>query len=278
MSSDQTGSVVRMDDRAMRRAAAWLASRGAAGIAPSPLLAARLRVRRRIVIAMFGVVVLVGLVAVATYGRLGWDSYQSYQRGVVARLLGNMVFVLVVVLARWLALRAVRRADRRIGAALSRRVAHPTPFGWRAVLGRRLAIPALTFGGAVGIGVAAAVLARTTQDLMMVAVLLLGVAVLAAMTAVEIAEILRRPALAEDAASLAADDALRIDDARGVATSPLPVLLAALTATSLTPSAASSLTGFSFAFIGLFLVATVWDQTVSPTSAIPGGSTPATTS
>jgi hypothetical protein len=279
MSADQTAGPSRVDDRAIRRAATWLGRHGLAGLAPSPLLATRLRVRRRIVASLFAAVAVIGLVAVLTYGRLGLDGYPADRRTVLARLLGNFAVVLVAVVARWSALRAVRRADRRIGATLSLRVAHPTPPGWRIVLGRRrIAVSAVLYGGALGVGIAALVRARSTQDRLVVGVLLLGLAALAAMTVAEVAEVLRRPALADDAMSLAADDALRGDDARGVIASPLPVALAAFTVTSLPAYETSSLVGFCYALIGFFLVAMMWEQAVTPPSVVPGGRAPASTS
>src|SRR5262245_20105481 len=145
MSFGSAGDSLAVGDRALRRAATWLGRHGMVEIPPTRLLAARLQARRRIKAAVVTVVAVIGVVTVLT---LTGRHVSPHTTGLV-----NGVLVAVTVLANWLLLRAERRADRRIGGALSRRVAHTTPVGWRTVLGpARLAISVAMFVGGLGIG------------------------------------------------------------------------------------------------------------------------------
>src|SRR6266540_2474770 len=103
--------------------------------------------------------------------------------------------------------RASTWLDRRIGAALTHRAAHPVPPAWHDLLGRRA---------------------------------------------------LARPTLAEDAGSLAADDALRAEDARTAVTSPMPVLLAEFTALALPGETASRLASVCVVAAVLACAVSVW--------------------
>jgi FtsH-binding integral membrane protein len=258
-----TADPLAVSDRTVRRAAAWLIRHGLTGAEPTPLLAARLRVRRQSLTAVVAALVVLGVLVVATFGNVGTDSAESFRRTATVRLIGNVAVVVAVVLARWLWLRVVRRADRRLGAALARRVAHPAQPGGRAVLGRTgLAGIAVSYGGALGIGIAALVLVHTAQDRLTAAVSLLGIAVLAVTTAVEVADILRRPALAEDPLTLTVDDVLRAEDARAVATAPVPAMLAAFTAVTLIPAVPAGLLTACYVLIGCSVVVAAWSQTV----------------
>jgi hypothetical protein len=249
----------------VRQATAWLVRHGAPGVVPSPLLVARLRARRRVAAALLAVLVVIALGAVMTVGRLGTGSYEAYRRTQLTRLTGDLALVLLVVSLRWLMLRALRKADHRIAGSLPRRAAHPRPVGWQTVLGRpRLTISAVGYGGALAIGIAGAMLARTAQDRTMVAVLLTGATALAAITVAEVVDVVRRPAIAEDALSLAVDDALRGDDARLITDPLLPVMLAVLTAASLSPSVTSSLMGPCWTLLGLTALASIVDSALPP--------------
>jgi len=241
-------------DRAMRRARTWLSRRRFGGIEPTPLLAARLEIRRRGLVGLVAVMAFVALLAIALLDRLAADSAPT-------RFAGFVTVMLVAILARWLWQYVVRRGEQRLAAALTRRSAHPVAIARRDVLGRwGLVATALLYAGVLGIAVAIAALAQTTQDLATAGVLGLALVVVAAMTAGELSGILRRPALAEDAGSLAVDDALRTDDARGVLVSPVPALLATFTVMSVSPQVASSLYAFCYAFIGLAFAASVWRE------------------
>ncbi|WDZ83944.1 hypothetical protein [Micromonospora cathayae] len=88
-------------------------------------------------------------------------------------------------LARSLLDRWVRQVDRRAGATLSRRAAHPVRLGWRTVLGwPRAAFAVTTFAGAVALAIAA--LPRpdsTTRYAAVVLLIVLSVVALAVINA-----------------------------------------------------------------------------------------------
>ncbi|HEU4421154.1 MAG TPA: hypothetical protein VFR67_01295 [Pilimelia sp.] len=250
-----------MTDREMRRAKAWLSRHGLWGIEPFPLLAARLAVRRRASAALIAVLVVAAVVAIEALDRLGANDAGVDPRAAWQRLIALIALMLVAGLARWLWQFAVRRGEQRLAATLTRRAAHPTATDWRAVLRRRgIASAALLYGGALGFAIAIAVGARTAYDLAMAGVLLLALVAVAAMTAFEVAGILRRPALAEDAGSLVVDDVLRADDARTVAVSPVPAVLAVFTVMSISAQTAAPLYPFCYAFVGVAFAVSVWSE------------------
>ncbi|GGP06772.1 hypothetical protein GCM10012278_31970 [Nonomuraea glycinis] len=108
----------------------------------------------------------------------------------------------------------VRRVDRRAGAGLSRRVAHPIQPGWRALIGRpNAALMVATFAGATALAVSA----LTTQDSTVwyaALVMLVGLAGVAAGFVMQLRDLLMRPVVAEDEMSLMADVVMRVEDAR----------------------------------------------------------------
>jgi MFS family permease len=114
----------------------WLARHGLADAEPTPLLAARLAVRRRANIAnslllaafLLGAA-LTRVLALPTHVTPSWLP-----------LLVLTALVVGLLVAQWLLGWWVRRVDRRAGAQLSRRVAHPVELGWPAVLGRPYAV------------------------------------------------------------------------------------------------------------------------------------------
>jgi hypothetical protein len=253
------------NDRATRRAGTWLGRHGLDGASPTPLLLARLAVRRRARVATSAGLVCLGVLTIAVMNTRGWSTAAQP----LLHLLPFVIVFLAGVLVRWAWQRVVRLGDRRIAAGLTRRAAHPTPPGWRALLGRRgIAITAVTYTGSLAVAVAAATLGRTDQDRALVVILFLVLAALAAITAAEVAEAVRRPALADDATSLAVDDALRAEDARAAATSPTPAMMATFTAMTLSPDAASSLTVFCYILVGFAILAEMWDQSSAPSRPV----------
>ncbi len=173
--------------------------------------------------------------------------------------------------------RASTWLDRRIGAALTHRAAHPVPPAWHDLLGRRaLAVGAGMYAAALALGAAAAVAAGTAQDRLIVLMLLAGLAGLAALTAAEVAAALRRPTLAEDAGSLAADDALRAEDARTAVTSPMPVLLAEFTALALPGETASRLASVCVVAAVLACAVSVWGEAAAAGRGRPRPTPPVT--
>ncbi|RJL35464.1 hypothetical protein [Bailinhaonella thermotolerans] len=192
----------------------WLAQHGLAGAEPTPLLAARLAVRRRakavnsFLLAAF----LIG--ASLTHAlTLPGDVTSSWPPLLV--LVGLVAGLLV---GQWLLGWWVRRADRDAGARLSRRVAHPVELGWQAVLGRPYALFAAgTFAGALLLAVS--VLPIPDSGLRSGAVIvLIGLAGAGAGVIMQLRQVLAGPAVAEDEASLTADVIMRVEDARALVT------------------------------------------------------------
>ncbi|GLY93049.1 hypothetical protein [Actinoplanes sp. NBRC 103695] len=112
-------------------------------------------------------------------------------------------------LDRW-----VRRVDRRAGARLPRRAAHPVRLGWHTVLGRpRAAFAATTFAGAAALAIGALTLHNSTARYAAV-ILLIGLCGLAVGVVVQLRHILTHPVVADDEISLTTDVIMRVEDAR----------------------------------------------------------------
>ncbi|GAA4536504.1 hypothetical protein [Nonomuraea ferruginea] len=224
MSSDALsghGPAVRPED--LKMAEIWLTGHGLPDVRPTPLLAVRLAVRRRARLA--NAILPAGLFIGAAL------AYVSGESGLHAMVPVLILIVLVVgmLLAQALLDRWVRRVDRRAGEALPRRTAHLAQPGWQALLGRpRAVFIVATFAGATALVVSA----LTVQDAdarYAALVVLVGVAGAGAGIVLQLRDLLARPIVAEDEASLTADVIMRIEDAReaGMPTVPwsLPVVL-----------------------------------------------------
>ncbi|MEU8383919.1 hypothetical protein [Streptosporangium sp. NPDC048865] len=197
----------------LRLASAWLTRHGLNDARPTPLLASRLAVREgaRIARAILLAVLIIASALAATFV-FGGGPYSPWP------LLALVVLLAGLLLAQSLLDRWVRRVDRRAGATLSRRAAHPIQPGWRVVLGRPYAVfTAVTFAGAMALtGGALAVPDPTVRQLaVIVLVALLGGA---AINAVQLRHLLRHPVVAEDEESLTADVIMRVEDARELTT------------------------------------------------------------
>ncbi|WP_312888404.1 hypothetical protein [Nonomuraea rhodomycinica] len=249
----------------LRRAGAWLARHGLPDASPTPLLAARLAVRRRARLAdQIAVAVLIMGAALAQAYWLSAPAFGRSQPQPSAPLL-----VLAAAMAGLLLLRSmldwwVRRVDRRAGVALSRRAAHPVQPGWRTVLGRPFAAFALaTFAGALVLAVSA----LTVQDAVVrhaAWVLLIGLAGVGAGVVVHLRDLLARPVVAEDEVSLTADVIMRIEDAREVA---VPTVLWVLPVVLLFGFAPAWWNVASLLFMFVGLAACVAIQARTPSSA-----------
>ncbi len=257
------------DDRALVRAATWLKRHGVPEQEPSPLLAARLRARRRLAapVICLALALAAGIVFGASQLRL-----DDYRRSIAPRIVTEFAVILAVVGLTWWWLRAVRRADVKIGAALPRRVTRPIRAGYPQVLGRhRLVIGAIGYGGSFVLGLVALALARTGADRAIAGVLLGGLAVLTTLATVELVEIVRRPAVAQDALTLAVDDALRVDEARGIVTSSIPALMTAFTVASLSADTPSALVAIGYGLLALNFLLVMLDSVVAPPGVALGG-------
>jgi hypothetical protein len=194
----------------LEQAGEWLAGHGLPDVRPTPLLATRLAVRRRS--RLFAAVLLaVFIMAVALTYVGGMADGSGHRRWL---LLVFTALVVGLVLAQSLLDRWVRRVDRRAGARLPRRAAHPVRLGWRTVLGwPRAAFAAATFAGAAALAIGALTLPDPTARYAAV-ILLLGLCGLAAGIVVQLRHVLTHPVVADDEVSLTADVIMRIEDAR----------------------------------------------------------------
>ncbi|PZG30996.1 hypothetical protein C1I98_30615 [Spongiactinospora gelatinilytica] len=222
-SSPAAGPPARAVD--LRLAGHWLAQHGLTGARPTPLLAARLAVRRRVrLVAQLTPAVLI--VASALAARPVFDGPQARRP---LPLLALTTLVIGLLLAQALLDRWVRRVDRRAGAALPRRVAHPIRLGRRAVLGRPYTVFVVAaFAGAMALpGSALAIPDPTVRQLAVV--VLIGQLGATAIFTMQLRHLLRRPVVAEDEDSLTADVIMRVEDARDLTTpnvqSSLPMVL-----------------------------------------------------
>jgi hypothetical protein len=195
----------------------WLAGHGLTGTEATPLLAARLAVRRRAKL-VDSILLATFLIGAALTHALSLPADVTSSRLSVLVLAGLVVGLLV---AQWLLGWWVRRVDRRAGAQLSRRVAHPVALGWPAVLGGPYAVFTIaTFTAALLLAVS--VLPVPDSGLRHGAiVVLIGLAGAGAGIVLQLRRVLASPAVAEDEASLTADVIMRVEDARALVTPSL---------------------------------------------------------
>jgi hypothetical protein len=203
-----------MPDADLERAGAWLAGHGLTDVRPTPMLATRLAVRRR---ARLAASVLLGafiLGAALTYTAGLADGAASYRPW---SLLALTAMVVGLVLAQALLDRWVRKVDRRVGATLPRRAAHPVRLGWRTVLGLpRVAFTATTFAFGIALALGALTVPEPLARYAAV-ILLIGLSGIAVGAVVQLRHVLTHPIVADDEASLTADVIMRVEDAREVA-------------------------------------------------------------
>ena len=192
------------------QAGVWLAGHGLADVSPTPVLAARLAVRRRARLAA-AVLLAAFLIAVAltyTGGLVDGSGHRRWLLLVLTALVAGLVLAQSS-LDWW-----VRRVDRRAGARLPRRATYPVRLGWRTVLGLpRAVFAAATFAGAAALAVGALTLRDPTARYAAV-ILLIGLGGLAAGVVVQLRHLLTYPVVADDQASLTADVIMRVEDAR----------------------------------------------------------------
>jgi hypothetical protein len=209
------------------RARKWLNRNRLGGIEPSALLVDRLTARRR------------GswIVAIAALASVGaWSVFDDPSEPApgphetdVGDLVGFMVINLALVFATLIGLWWVYRQERRLLATRTTRTAHPAAASVARVLGTgHVAASLVVYGGGLLVGAAAALLAPRPERALALA-FLVSVAVVAALSGLALAGVLRRPSVAEDSESLLVDDILRTDDAHTVV-APLPLVVALVAA------------------------------------------------
>ncbi|MEU4156506.1 hypothetical protein [Actinoplanes sp. NPDC026670] len=193
----------------------WLAARGLTGVTPTPMLAARLTVRRR---ARLGAAILPALFLMAT--ALVYVSalpIRPADDGFGPQLVALTGLVAGLVLGLGLLNRWVRRVDQQAGADLPRRAAHTVRPGWRTVLGvPRAAFLAVTYAGGAVLTVAALTV-RDGAARYAAVILLIGLCGVAVGTAVQLRHVFTHPVVADDEGTLKADLLMRVEDAREMA-------------------------------------------------------------
>ncbi|MDI6102727.1 hypothetical protein QLQ12_29320 [Actinoplanes sp. NEAU-A12] len=196
----------------------WLAARGLADVTPTPMLAARLTVRRRARVAAAvlpaAFLCATALVYVSALpirpADDGFGTHRLWALVVLTALVAGLVSGLSL-LDRW-----VRRVDQQAGAELPRRATHSVRPGWRTVLGvPRAALLAVTYAGAAVLAIAALTMRDGTARYAAV-ILLIGLCGVAVGTAVQLRHVLTHPVVADDEGSLKADFLMRVEDAREV--------------------------------------------------------------
>jgi hypothetical protein len=250
----------------VRYAGTWLLQHGLGDAPPTPLLAARLAVRRRA--RLLGSVLLAALILGAAlaqgFDRLATSAFGGFQPRRPTPVLLLTVLIVALLLARALLDAWIRRVDRQAGAALARRAAHPVQPGWRAVLGRpHAAFAAGTFAGALALGASALAVGEGTARHAAV-VLLVAVAGVGVSAALQLRELLARPVVAEDEISLTADVVMRVEDARE---SIAPAVVWSLPVVLLFGSAPGWWNAASLGFVVLGLAANIAVQARTPCAA-----------
>lgn len=226
----------------VRYAKVWLQQHGLGDGPPTPLLTARLAVRwrARTLDSVLQAVLIIGAALALVSGGLG------SRRPTPVLALGALIAALV--LARVLLDAWIRRVDRRAGAALTQRAAHAVQPDWRDLLGRPYAVlVAGTFAGAFALGAIALAVGEGTARYAAVVVLVAVVGV-GLGEALQLRELLARPVVAEDEASLMADVIMRIEDVRE---STMPTVLWSLPMVLLVGFSPGWLNAASFTFVVL---------------------------
>ncbi|GAA4586171.1 hypothetical protein GCM10023194_31590 [Planotetraspora phitsanulokensis] len=250
----------------VQAAGAWLRRHGLGDGAPTPLLTARLAVRRRarLLASVLPAVLILGAALVQASDLLATSASGGDASHPPAKVLVLSVLIVGLLLARMMVDAWVRRVDRQTGESLARRAAHPTQLGWRALLGRPYAfLAAGTFGGAFALAGSALAVGEGTARHGAV-VLLVAVAGVAAGSVLQLRDLLARPVVAEDEVSLTADVIMRIEDARE---STMPAVLWSLPVVLLLGTAPGWWNAASIGFVLLGLGAYIAVHVRTPCAA-----------
>lgn len=234
------------------QAGTWLRRHGFADTAPTPLLAARLAVRRR---TQLGAQLMVAATLIAVALMYKHSRPEATAHGFGPYGLPVLVLVMVALVAgRYTLDWSVRRTDQQWEGTLPRRVTYPVRLGWRTVLGLPHAAIAVTaFLGAVTLAVRALSIPTGAARYAGV-VLLIAVAGVAVGILVQLHHVLTRPVVADDELSLDADLVMRVEDARAAAA---PALLWAMPVSSVIDSDLGWWIYAWFVFIALSVLALV---------------------
>jgi hypothetical protein len=235
----------------------WLSRHGLYGHAVTPLVAARLGMRRRVGWLTAGLF-LAAATGLALALGAGSDGRSPDFLGTLQRS-AALPLVALLVTKSWLSPYLLRRHDRRLARTITVRVTHPAPWGWLAVVGRgHVVVAAASYGGSLLIGLLA-LLAAPPSTRLAAAVAAGVLVVLGASTAWEVQRIVTRPTLADDDLTLAVDDEVRVEDARNALSPALPPLLAMWTLPHvLTPPVLTILVAAAFGLLVLVTAGLLW--------------------
>ncbi|MBT2229472.1 hypothetical protein [Nonomuraea sp. NEAU-A123] len=240
----------------VRCAGTWLLRHGLGDGPPTPLLTARLAVRRRVRLlgSVLSAVLILGAALVQVSDWPATSAFGGFGSHGPTKVLVLGAFIVGLLVVRTLLDTWVRRVDRRAGVALAR----------RALLGRPYAaLAAGTFAGAFALGVSALVVGEGTARQAAV-VLLVAVAGVGVGAALQLRELLAQPVVAEGEVSLTADVIMRVEDARD---STAPTTLWSLPMVLLFGSAPDWWNAASIGFVLLGLAAYIAVQVRTPCAA-----------
>ncbi|MEU4620569.1 hypothetical protein AB0G04_11405 [Actinoplanes sp. NPDC023801] len=191
----------------------WLQRHGFTATGMTPLLIHRLEARHQAQ-KHLGFAVMAGAVG---------GGFILQTGSTLVRVAGLGAVIISILAIRLLVRRRRRAVERQVAVLLTRRVAHTVPLRTREVIGSGFisAVVLMYLGAGLLVLIAGSPQHEARIKFAVVALM----ATLGVLDVIEVSLIMRRPALADDARSLAIDDVLRAEDARTVLASLLPVVL-----------------------------------------------------
>lgn len=225
-----TSTVVIPRTRVDRRTAGWARR---FGLPVTPLLVRRFAARKRAMWVSVPFAVLGLALAGINFADVITDPDQARRGMTVAAVICGALFPVALVLGAVAGLERQARAEQRIAEDLPDRVTRPEPVRVALVLGRvQLAVFLLAYPGMVAYWTVVVLLRAEDRPELTVGWAVVGaLTLLTLVVAVGLARVVRRPAVAEDGSSLAADDELRTGDARTLILPVYPMLVVLLTST-----------------------------------------------
>lgn len=167
-----------------------------------------------------------GLVALFFAAQVTWHLATGGAADAPVRLVSFVAAYLALAGGSLLGLRHQRRADDRIAAGLPQRVARPAAVRPVDLLGGWFLVAvAVSYLGGLGAGVTSLLAAADPTDRALSAAFTVAAALVAGYATAVVRQVMSRPAIASDEASLADDDAMRREDSR-LAVAPYLAVLA----------------------------------------------------
>jgi hypothetical protein len=222
-------------DAEHRQTRRWLDRVGGDELPVTPLLAARIAVRRRTERFMMAgfLAVLAALMGLLWWPGITTGDWETWSvLGLTASAVAAVCAYLVMAAVYLATVSYERAADRNLADTMARPAARSVRMSLRTLLGTQCVVSAVVMhaSGAI-IAVAVLILATHPGARTTGVVLLVGVLVFASVTAAVLSDITRRPIVVDDEMSMRADGLLRFNAARrAVASYFLVYIVAALTA------------------------------------------------